>query len=59
MARWVGWRRLGCLGVGLAMTRHGIARAALGAGVGTLAILAGLIINPSAHVAEADTNVGW
>lgn len=41
------------------MTRRGIARAALGAGIGMLAVLAGLIIEPSAHVAEADTNVGW
>ena len=41
------------------MTRHWIARVALGAAVGMLAVLAGLIIDPSAHVAEADTDVGW
>ena len=39
------------------MTHHRLARVALGAVAGVLAVLAGLIIDPSAHVAEADTDV--
>ena len=37
------------------MMRHVIARGLLGAMIGVLVALAGLIIDPSAHVAEADT----